>query len=309
MIALFGGSFNPIHNGHLKAAKLVIKQCKCKQLWFIPCYRHAFKHAQLEAFEHRANMVKLAAKRDKRFKISLIEKELAERSKKVNTTIETVLALKRRYPNQKFFWVIGSNLIREVPRWYRFEELIKEIRFVVVPIRGIYDDAYWLKENNALVLKGSVERLSSTEIRKMIKHGIAPKKLLPKEVWHYIDENILYVNEFTKKVFSVTRGISKGKVSTYMDIAAAIGKPKAYRAVGNALNKNCFESVPCHRVVKSDGSLGGFSRGIKAKISLLKKEGIPIKNGKIMNFPKFRLSYKELISLKKKSKALGFSNQ
>ena len=295
MIALFGGSFNPIHNGHLKAAELVIKQCKCEQLWFIPCYRHAFKRTPLEAFEHRVNMVKLVAKKDRRFRVSLIEKELAERSKRANTTIETVLALRKRYPKQKFFWVIGSNLIREVPKWYRFKELIREIQFAVVPIEGFEAEADWLKENNALVLKGEIERVSSTEIREMIKHGVAPKRLLPKEVWRYINENILYVDEFAKKVFSVVRRIPKGRVSTYRDIAFAIGKPKAYRAVGNALNKNCFESVPCHRVVKTDGVIGGFRGGSNKKALLLRKEGISVKNGRIKDFSRVRVRWKKLI--------------
>lgn len=60
---------------------------------------------------------------------------------------------------------------------------------------------------------------------------------------------------------------------TYKEVAMAIGLPKAYRAVGNALNKNPFApKVPCHRVIRSDGTIGGFASGTKKKIELLKRE-------------------------------------
>lgn len=60
---------------------------------------------------------------------------------------------------------------------------------------------------------------------------------------------------------------------TYKEVAHAIGKPKAYRAVGNALNRNPFApEVPCHRVIKSDGSIGGFASGSNKKLKLLKSE-------------------------------------
>lgn len=86
---------------------------------------------------------------------------------------------------------------------------------------------------------------------------------------------------FADKVYKLTKKIPKGKVSTYKIIAEKLGT-KAYRAVGNALNKNPYApKVPCHRVIKSDGSVGGFAKGTNAKIKLLKKEGIEIKNNKI----------------------------
>jgi methylated-DNA-[protein]-cysteine S-methyltransferase len=86
---------------------------------------------------------------------------------------------------------------------------------------------------------------------------------------------------FAERVYKATKEIPKGKVSTYKDIANALNS-KAYRAVGNALNKNPYApKVPCHRVVASDGALGGFATGIKKKIELLKKEGVIISNKKI----------------------------
>ena len=80
---------------------------------------------------------------------------------------------------------------------------------------------------------------------------------------------------FEKAVYRATLRIPSGEVRTYKWVAKAIGSPGACRAVGNALNKNPYVViVPCHRVIKSDGSIGGFAIGIKAKLRLLKKEGI-----------------------------------
>jgi len=86
---------------------------------------------------------------------------------------------------------------------------------------------------------------------------------------------------FSDSVYKVVKTIPKGKVSTYKAVAEALGN-KAYRAVGNALNRNQYAPVvPCHRVISSNGSLGGFKSGIKNKIKLLKTEKIIIENNKI----------------------------
>ena len=91
---------------------------------------------------------------------------------------------------------------------------------------------------------------------------------------------------FKEEVYALTKRIPKGKVSSYKIIAEKLGT-KAYRAVGNALNKNINKNVPCHKVVRSDGVVGGFARGTKKKIEMLEKEGVEIKNGKIEDFGKF----------------------
>ncbi len=91
--------------------------------------------------------------------------------------------------------------------------------------------------------------------------------------------------KFEILVWKACSEIPKGKVASYADIARAIGKPKAARAVGNALNVNPYSPrVPCHRVIKSDGSIGGFAHGTKKKITMLRKEGVEIRNGRIVYF-------------------------
>ncbi|KKS82411.1 MAG: hypothetical protein UV58_C0010G0031 [Candidatus Wolfebacteria bacterium GW2011_GWC1_43_10] len=78
---------------------------------------------------------------------------------------------------------------------------------------------------------------------------------------------------FKEKILKITASIPKGKVMTYKEVALAAGHPKAFRAVGNVLKTNHNRQIPCHRVIRSDGSLGGYNRGRAQKKFLLKKEG------------------------------------
>ena len=83
--------------------------------------------------------------------------------------------------------------------------------------------------------------------------------------------------KFQKKVWNYLKTIRKGTVKTYKQVAIAINRPKSARAVANAVGKNPFApKIPCHRVIRSDGSLGGYSGigGVKTKKLLLKREGI-----------------------------------
>jgi len=91
---------------------------------------------------------------------------------------------------------------------------------------------------------------------------------------------------FNERCYAILRKVPRGKITTYKEIARALHS-KAYRAVGNAMNKNPHApKVPCHRVISSDGSIGGFASGTKKKIEMLKGEGVKIVNGKI-NLKKF----------------------
>jgi O-6-methylguanine DNA methyltransferase len=77
---------------------------------------------------------------------------------------------------------------------------------------------------------------------------------------------------FTQKVYEVVRKISKGKTMSYKEVAILAGNPKAYRAVGNILNKNYDPSIPCHRVIRTDGKTGGYNRGEDRKKEILEME-------------------------------------
>ncbi len=97
---------------------------------------------------------------------------------------------------------------------------------------------------------------------------------MSKSIHHRIDTQS-GLTQFMRDVYHVTAVIPRGCVMTYAQVARAIGRPRAVRAVGTALHRNPFApAVPCHRVVKSDGSPGGFASGRFKKLKLLRQEGV-----------------------------------
>ena len=93
------------------------------------------------------------------------------------------------------------------------------------------------------------------------------------------------MTRFQSDCYEALKKVPKGKVITYAGLARMIGRPKAHRAVGSAMNKNPYApQVPCHRVVKSNGDLGGFATDIKVKIKRLQKEGVVVSDNKIVDF-------------------------
>jgi len=80
------------------------------------------------------------------------------------------------------------------------------------------------------------------------------------------------INNFSDRVFAIVRKIPRGKTLTYKEVAIRAGAPQAHRAVGNVLSTNYEKSIPCHRVIRSDGKTGGYNRGTERKLALLTKE-------------------------------------
>lgn len=82
------------------------------------------------------------------------------------------------------------------------------------------------------------------------------------------------MKDFKKRVLEAVKQIPKGETRSYKQVAQMAGSPRAYRAVGNIMNKNRDPKVPCHRVIRSDGTPGGYASGTKKKASILEKEGV-----------------------------------
>jgi O-6-methylguanine DNA methyltransferase len=96
------------------------------------------------------------------------------------------------------------------------------------------------------------------------------------------------MSDFAARVRSVVRRIPHGRVATYGDVAAAAGRPRAHRAVGNIMRACSDPSVPCHRVIAAGGKLGGYGRDLFAKRALLLAEGVVVAGGRIRDFAKVR---------------------
>ena len=93
------------------------------------------------------------------------------------------------------------------------------------------------------------------------------------------------MTRFQSDCYEALKKVPQGKVITYAGLARMIGRPKAHRAVGSAMNKNPYApQVPCHRVVKSNGDLGGFATNIEVKIKRLQEEGVMVSDNKIVDF-------------------------
>ena len=91
------------------------------------------------------------------------------------------------------------------------------------------------------------------------------------------------LTRFQEKVYEIVKKIPRGKTLTYKKLARLAGSPRAFRAVGNILNKNRDKKIPCHRVIRSDGTIGGYNKGVWKKIGLLKKEGVVLRNKRVAN--------------------------
>lgn len=88
------------------------------------------------------------------------------------------------------------------------------------------------------------------------------------------------MTSFQKRVYKIVKQIPRGEVLSYKEVARLAGKLRAWRAVGNILNKNQDPKIPCHRVIRFDGGVGGYRSGQRRKIELLKKEGLKVRSSR-----------------------------
>ncbi|PCR99512.1 nicotinate-nucleotide adenylyltransferase [Lactococcus fujiensis] len=185
-IGILGGNFNPIHFAHLMLADQARQSLHLDKVWLMPEYLppHIDEKATIEA-DHRVKMLALAIQDNPSFQLELGEIEREGKS----YTFETMKILTKKYPDTDFYFIIGSDMVEYLPKWYKIDELIQMVHFVA-----------FKRENKAtkspypvIWIEAPVFPLSSTGIREMIKNGNEPNYLLPKEVLDYIKKNQLYL--------------------------------------------------------------------------------------------------------------------
>jgi nicotinate-nucleotide adenylyltransferase len=191
-IGLLGGSFNPIHNLHIKIVKQILDKKIVDEVWFIPCANHVFKK-YLAPGKHRINMLRLSIQKYKDMKINLCEFNRKEKS----YTIDTLKCLTKKYPNFRFYWIIGADILLEFEKWYKKDELLKNYNFLIIP-RTTYrlneKSTKMLEKFSGLMFLNSIwsANVSSTEIRNRIKAGKSVKKLIDPKIEKYIKKYGLY---------------------------------------------------------------------------------------------------------------------
>lgn len=208
---LFGGTFNPPHLAHLRLAKKAAEGAFLDRVIIMPAFVPPHKDApQLLSPEVRLELCKRTFC-DPLFEISDLEIKRSGKS----YTIDTIEELKRAYPNDELFLIIGSDMLLSFEKWYRFEDILKAVSLCVMSREKEIEkdelDAYCrdvlrLPKCKYLILDCEPVELSSTEIRKRIEEGEDVENMLSKEALEYISENKLFSSKSYEKIKEILKG-------------------------------------------------------------------------------------------------------
>jgi nicotinate-nucleotide adenylyltransferase len=191
-IALLFGSFNPVHNGHLAMAHAALQSNKCDEVWFVVSPHNPLKSLNtLASANDRAHMVSLALMHEERIKLCTIEFDMP----KPSYTIHTIRKLKEEYPSFNFHILCGTDVVNSLPAWYKYEELIQSVTFLVCS-REIENQfashslVQEFPEQFEFIAFDPIE-ISSTQIRETLANS-GKSNDLSESVNQFIFENKLY---------------------------------------------------------------------------------------------------------------------
>lgn len=207
-IGIYGSSFDPITNVHLWTASTVANRKELDSVIFLPCngkLRPDDKKMKTED-EHRWNMLKLAIEGNDKFVLSDYEMQLKSGRA---TTFETMTHFQQEFPDDKLYFIMGADLLVDLPEWRHGQELIENFNFIVMARNGI-DMLRTISQNPILrnndkegkfnlLDKGLAMEISSTYIRDELAMGGEPRYLLPEKCYEYIKENNLYADVLQNK--------------------------------------------------------------------------------------------------------------
>ena len=169
-IALFGGSFNPPHTGHVTMVRQIARRKGIEQIWIFPTWRHPFGK-KLAPYALRRTLCRLAfVSLSPKVKIKDIEKRLGGKS----WTVKTLRYLIKRYPQHSFSWVMGRDSYRERGQWKDFKSIEQNCRLIVFP-RGP---------------TSPIPNISSTALRRQLQKGMSPPRGLPRKVATYLSRTL-----------------------------------------------------------------------------------------------------------------------
>jgi nicotinate-nucleotide adenylyltransferase len=189
-LGILGGTFDPIHIGHLVLAEQLREKSKLERVIFIPSASppHKTEH-RLSSAVHRFEMTKLALKGDSHFSVSDIEL----RREGLSYTVETLRKLKELHKNSEIYFLTGSDVLDEITSWKEPDEIYRLAK-VVIGIRPGFDEFdpedHFAKRS--IILRITGVDVSSTQIREKVAKGESIKYLVPSEVEEYIRRKHLY---------------------------------------------------------------------------------------------------------------------
>lgn len=196
-IGIMGGTFDPIHYGHLVIANEVLFKFNLKKIVFVPTGNPPHKRsAALAGSYHRYMMTQFATMTNPDFDVSNIEVEKND----ISYTVDTIEELKKKYKNTKFYFITGTDAVLDLPNWKSPEKILKLCTFIAVNRPGYVDDELDSKldklmkdyKGEILSIKAPQLKISSTDIRNRIQENRPIKYLLPENVEQYILKKELY---------------------------------------------------------------------------------------------------------------------
>lgn len=199
---IFGGAFNPVHNGHVHLAREAVEQLKLRRLLIIPTFESPHKATELAPFDDRAEMCRLAFS-------GIFEKcgvevlDIERQMGGVSYTINTLRELKRLYPDEQFFLLIGGDMLYSFRNWFKYESILKECKVCAVARGGdsLTDMMEFANEiGRVKVLPTDIVDISSTEIRGRLAGLGSVEGLVPREVADYIEKHGLYADDREEKL-------------------------------------------------------------------------------------------------------------
>ena len=188
-IGLFGGSFNPIHNGHVRLAKSLLQKAALDEVWFLVSPQNPFKQdQQLLDDDKRLQLVRLALKEEPQLMASDFEFHLP----KPSYTWNTLQALEQEYPERKFTLLIGGDNWEAFDKWYRYEDILKRYPIIVYPREGSKVPDVKFQVSDIQIVKTPLINISSTQIRQRLHEGKSVRGLVNTEVAMVIEQEHLY---------------------------------------------------------------------------------------------------------------------
>ncbi len=188
-IGYFSGTFDPIHNGHLKLIDFFIKETDLDEIWIIITPLNPFKSECLTTEEDRFKMVRLSLINKKNIKISKIEFLL----EKPNYTINTLRELSIQNPEKKFVLLIGEDNLSTFNKWKNYQEILESHMVYVYPRKSYFPIPENIKNNPSIKLFNAPKiKNSSSQIRKKLLKNIDVSNFIPSKVYQYINDNKIY---------------------------------------------------------------------------------------------------------------------